>query len=322
MRWKTSTARSDGQHLRALSGRCCSNLTMSVARGVHRRINCKSKCLGRHCRSWRSSGFPIVPEGFWPTGLGSWLTSLPPSLSQTNLSRTSLPWISVLASVSWVIVGPGSRPINSTRNARVGLPGPLCAGPHPSGPQFLGAPHTLQGLHRSRICLSHFGPKLFGLKRSLVSPHGPPTLVKQSLAKLFCQVWPNQVRRNFWPLHLKGGGPKGGSPKFRFFSLSRKSVLPFFPLMGVFSLNFGGVLKCRDPQMCAFGVLGLSCEAPAAPKSNLGWSCGGRSGRVRWESGGEVKCSHTIHEHLRLCTKIWWPKQKKSHKPLRKFWPE
>ena len=61
---------------------------------------------------------------------------------------------------------------------------------------------------------------------------------------------------------LKGGGPKNS--------------LFFFPLPPQFSLFFhslGGVLvkpwwclKRRDPQMCTFGVLGLSCEAPAAQK--------------------------------------------------------
>ena len=52
---------------------------------------------------------------------------------------------------------------------------------------------------------------------------------------------------------------------FFFPSPAAKLVL-FFPLWAVFSLNFGGVLKRRGAQMCTFGVLGLSCEAPAAPK--------------------------------------------------------
>ena len=77
----------------------------------------------------------------------------------------------------------------------------------------------------------------------------------------------------------KGGAPKGGGapksggprrvggPKFRAF------LFPFPPpfrsfcvSLGVFSWNFGGVWKRRGRQMCTFGVLGLSCEAPAAPK--------------------------------------------------------
>ena len=69
----------------------------------------------------------------------------------------------------------------------------------------------------------------------------------------------------------KGGALKGGAPKeglkFRAFcSLSRRNFLSFFSLSGVLSWNFGGVIEGLDPQMCTFGVLGLSCEAPAAPK--------------------------------------------------------
>ena len=100
----------------------------------------------------------------------------------------------------------------------------------------------------------------------------------------------------------KGGAPKGGAPKgvvpkgvgpegwaepkisrffcplpppcsFFFFSLGIFSCLFSFSL-GVFSylffslggrfVEFGGVIDGQDPQMCLFGVLGLSCEAPAA----------------------------------------------------------
>ena len=54
--------------------------------------------------------------------------------------------------------------------------------------------------------------------------------------------------------------------KFRsFFSLSRRKIRSFLPSLGVFSWNFGGVFEDRDPQMCTFGALGLSCETPAAP---------------------------------------------------------
>ena len=51
-------------------------------------------------------------------------------------------------------------------------------------------------------------------------------------------------------------------PKFRFFFPLPLPFSFYFSLSsGVFSLNFGGVLlKRRDPQMCAFGVLGLSRE--------------------------------------------------------------
>ena len=36
----------------------------------------------------------------------------------------------------------------------------------------------------------------------------------------------------------------------------------FFPLLGVFSLNFGGVLKTKTLKCATFGVLGLSCASP------------------------------------------------------------
>ena len=61
------------------------------------------------------------------------------------------------------------------------------------------------------------------------------------------------------------GPPFPWTPKISlfFFSLHRK-FQSFFSLWGVFSLNFGGVFESRCAQMCTFGVLWLSCEAPAA----------------------------------------------------------
>ena len=71
---------------------------------------------------------------------------------------------------------------------------------------------------------------------------------------------------------LKGGAPKGGAPKgagpklSRFFSPLPPHFRSFCLSLGVFSWNFGGVFEGRRTQMCTFGVLGLSCEVPAAPK--------------------------------------------------------
>ena len=93
----------------------------------------------------------------------------------------------------------------------------------------------------------------------------------------------------------RGWDPEGGGPKisFLFFSLS----------LGVFLWNFGGVLKRRDPQMCAFGVVGLPCETPLAAQTvsrNTAWmrgydessqvctshQCGVcRGGRIAWGGG-------------------------------------
>ena len=65
----------------------------------------------------------------------------------------------------------------------------------------------------------------------------------------------------------KKWGPEGWGPKIsRFFSVSRSHFRSFCLSLGVFSWFFGGVWKRRGSQMFTFGVLGLSCEAPAAPK--------------------------------------------------------
>ena len=65
------------------------------------------------------------------------------------------------------------------------------------------------------------------------------------------------------PKRPEGWGPEGWEPK-----LSR-----FFPLPPQFSFFLGGLhvefwwcLNWWCPKMSTFGVLGLSCEAPAAPK--------------------------------------------------------
>ena len=61
---------------------------------------------------------------------------------------------------------------------------------------------------------------------------------------------------------LCGGPSCAGPPNISlFFFPSPATISFFFVSLGVFSWNFGGVLKRRDPQMCTFGVLGLLCEA-------------------------------------------------------------
>ena len=80
----------------------------------------------------------------------------------------------------------------------------------------------------------------------------------------------------------KGGAPKGGAPegghrmlgprrvggpKFRaFFSPLPPQFSFFLPSLGSVLVKFWWCLKRRDPQICTFAVLKLSCEAPAAPK--------------------------------------------------------
>ena len=62
------------------------------------------------------------------------------------------------------------------------------------------------------------------------------------------------------------GPPSAGPAQISlFFTLSRRKIRSFLPSLGVFSLNLGGVFEDREPQMCTFGVLGLSCASPGGP---------------------------------------------------------
>ena len=56
-------------------------------------------------------------------------------------------------------------------------------------------------------------------------------------------------------------GPSAGPPKISLFLfLFPAGNLILSSLWGVFSLNLGGVFEDRDPHMCTFGALWLSCE--------------------------------------------------------------
>ena len=73
-------------------------------------------------------------------------------------------------------------------------------------------------------------------------------------------------------------GPEGWSPEgwearnfAFFFFLSRHNFHYFFPLFGDPFVEFWLCLKRRGPQMCTLGVLGQSCEAPAAPRGGRSW---------------------------------------------------
>ena len=62
----------------------------------------------------------------------------------------------------------------------------------------------------------------------------------------------------------KAGAPKGGRPKIsRFFSLPPQ--FSFFSISCCRFVEFWWGFEGQGPEMCTFGVLGLSCEAPAAP---------------------------------------------------------
>ena len=62
-------------------------------------------------------------------------------------------------------------------------------------------------------------------------------------------------------------GPKGGWAKISLFFFTLRPQFSFFlPSLGGLLVEFWWCLKRRDPEMFTFWVLGLSCEAPAAPK--------------------------------------------------------
>ena len=64
----------------------------------------------------------------------------------------------------------------------------------------------------------------------------------------------------------KGGGRRVGGPEISlfFFSLLHHIFLSSFSLLGSL-LHFGCFLKRRGPEMCTFGVPGLSCASPGGP---------------------------------------------------------
>ena len=63
----------------------------------------------------------------------------------------------------------------------------------------------------------------------------------------------------------RGGGRRVGGPNFRAFFFSLPLEISFFLLsLGGLLMEFWWCLKRRHAQMCAFGVLWLFCEAPAA----------------------------------------------------------
>ena len=60
--------------------------------------------------------------------------------------------------------------------------------------------------------------------------------------------------------------PSAEPPKISLFFPFPATIFILFSLScWSFSLNFGSVFEGRNPQMCTFGVLGLSCASPGGP---------------------------------------------------------
>ena len=120
---------------------------------------------------------------------------------------------------------------------------------------------------------AHFRPRRFKRARS--------TSANFDFGQLFFRVRPIRLRpfstsAKCWMLNFgtpkggeapKGGAPKGEGPKIsRFFSLLPPQFSLFSPSLEGPFVEFWWCLKRRGPEMCTFGVLGLSCEAPAAQR--------------------------------------------------------
>ena len=65
----------------------------------------------------------------------------------------------------------------------------------------------------------------------------------------------------------KGGAPKGGAQNFALFFPSSATMFFLLSLSWGPCVEFWWCLKRRGPEMCTFGVLGLSCASPDSPRT-------------------------------------------------------
>ena len=86
----------------------------------------------------------------------------------------------------------------------------------------------------------------------------------------------------------KGWGTEGwGTQNFTLFLPFPATVSLFLCLSGCLLVEFWWCLKRRGPEMCTFGVLGLSCASPGGP---VWW---GRRGFTRQPESPKVPGFHT-----------------------------
>ena len=169
-----------------------------------------------------------------------------------------------------------------------------------------------------------------------------PTLAKPTLAK---QIWPTLAKPTSanlnWPTWAKPtlaqigkkknkmkktkhgrtntrrvgprrvGAPKGEGPQISRFFPFPATVSLFLCLSGCLLVEFWWCLKWWGPEMCTFGVLGLSCEAPAGRSTlwntKIGQSRFGHSrSRPRLAKVGQ-NIGQSRFVHSRFGQSLPWP---------------
>ena len=142
-------------------------------------------------------------------------------------------------------------------------------------PRRGGGPEGVEAPKGGGPNLEKVGPRRVVPRRVEAPKGGGPELGGPNLEK----VGPRRVEPEGW-------SPEGWGPKFRaFFPSSRHNFLSSSSLLG----SLRGILvvffKRRGPEMCTFGVLGLSCESTGGP---VWW---GRRGFTRQPDSPDVHIS-------------------------------
>ena len=166
--------------------------------------------------------------------------------------------------------------------------GPEVMGPRSCGPEGWGP---------RRVGPRRVGPEVVGPRRV-----GPRRVGPRRVGPRIVEA---QTRKSGT---LKGGTLKSGGPKIsRFFFLLRSQFSFFSPSLGGSFVEFWWCLKRWGPEMCTFGVLGLSCEILAAPKPPHDWAVMGCLLFHLVRSGIKITIVllpglHTTARELQTCT--------------------
>ena len=150
-------------------------------------------------------------------------------------------------------------------------------------------------------CVPWWGPEGWEQPEGVAGPKGRGA---QTQKKWGPEGW--GVKKGEGPKPRKRVGPKGGAPKggalkcgpdfwgakiSRFFCpLSRYNFHSFLPSLGGLLVELWWCLKRRAPQICTFGIFGLSCEAQAAwVQQGRGLAEGGSGGGRVQRRGGQAE---------------------------------